>query len=66
MEKIETLLTPNEVANILKINYRKVLDLIALGELPACRIGRVFRIPKEDLSRYIHSVKVASPWSNQK
>lgn len=50
------LLTPKEVANILKVNYRKVLDMIALGELRAYRIGRVFRIPESEVYRYLQSV----------
>lgn len=52
------LLTPKEVANILKVNYRKVLDMIALGELRAYRIGRVFRIAESEVYRYLQSVKI--------
>lgn len=52
------LLTPKEVANILKVNYRKVLDMIALGELRAYRIGRVFRISEGEVYRYLKSVKI--------
>ncbi|MCH8836261.1 MAG: helix-turn-helix domain-containing protein [Candidatus Marinimicrobia bacterium] len=52
------LLTPKEVANILKVNYRKVLDMIALGELRAYRIGRVFRIAESEVYRYLQSVQI--------
>lgn len=59
---VEELLTPKEVAAILRTGYRRILDLIALGELRAFRIGRVFRISREDLRRYLESTRVESPW----
>ena len=52
------LLTAQEVAKALKVNYRKVLDMIALGELKAYRIGRVFRVSKDELDRYLRNVKI--------
>lgn len=54
------LLTAQEVAKALKVNYRKVLDMIALGELQAYRIGRVFRVSKDELDRYLRNVKLDS------
>ncbi len=54
------LLTAQEVAKALKVNYRKVLDMIALGELKAYRIGRVFRVSKDELDRYLRNVKLDS------
>ena len=54
------LLTAQEVAKALKVNYRKVLDMIALGELKAYRIGRVFRVSKDELERYLRTVKLDS------
>ena len=64
-DQTEELMTPREVAAYLRTGYRRVLDLIALGELRAYRIGRVFRISREDLQRYLKSTRVESPWSNQ-
>lgn len=61
--KIADLLTPSEAAGILRIGYRRVLDLIALGELRAYRIGRVFRISRVELYRYLESTRVESPWT---
>ena len=59
------LYTPKEVAGLLKVNYRKVLDMIALGELTAYRIGGVFRISEEEIQRYLNSVKVQNDfWKN--
>ncbi|MEE8186794.1 MAG: helix-turn-helix domain-containing protein [Nitrososphaerales archaeon] len=34
------LLTPKQVAQLLQVNYHKVLDMIALGELTAYKVGR--------------------------
>lgn len=57
------LLTPKEAAAILRIGYRRVLDLIVLGEIRAHRIGHVFRISKIDLYRYLESTRFESPWT---
>ena len=46
------LLTPSEVSDILKINYRKVLDMILFGDISAIKIGRQYRIDKCDLLEY--------------
>ena len=62
---MKALYSPKEVAGLLKINYRKVLDMIALGELTAYRIGGVFRISEEEIQRYLNSVKVQNDfWKN--
>ena len=58
------LLTPKEVAHIMKINYRKVLDMIALGQLKAYRLGRVFRISQDDLNKFLESSRYNEPWSH--
>ena len=55
---MEQLLTPKEVAKLLRVNYRKVLDLIALGDLRAYKVGGVFRICEEEITRYLRSVEV--------
>ena len=62
---MKALYTSKEVAGLLKVNYRKVLDMIALGELTAYRIGGVFRISEEEIDRYLNSVKVQNGfWKN--
>ena len=52
------LLTPSEVSDILKINYRKVLDMILLGDISAIKIGRKYRIDKCDLLEYLNNNKI--------
>ena len=43
------LYTPKQVAKLLKVSYRRVLDMIALGEIKAYRIGGVFRISEREI-----------------
>ena len=52
------LLTPSEVSDILKVNYRKVLDLIILGKLEAIKIGRQYRILESSLLTFLRNNKV--------
>ena len=52
------LLNPHQVANILAINYRKVLDLINLKKLPAIKIERQYRIKESDLYAFIEDNRV--------
>jgi excisionase family DNA binding protein len=51
-----------EVAAILNISYRKVLELIHMGNLKAIKIGSIFRIDESDLRAFIESAKVSSVW----
>lgn len=52
------LLTPSEISEILNINYRKVLELIKLGKLPAIQIDRQFRINPKDFDDFLKKNKV--------
>ena len=47
------LFTPQEIATVLKINYRKVLDLIHIGKLQAYRVGNSLRISEESLIQFL-------------
>ncbi len=58
-------LTPKEIADILDINYRKVLDLIALGNLPAYKIGKIYRISKVDFHDFMEKSKYKSFWKGK-
>lgn len=46
-------LTVEEVADRLLLNPRTVYRMIDQGELHAVRAGRLWRIPKESLARYL-------------
>lgn len=50
---IEPLLTPDEVAQVLKTSVKTVYRRIKSGALPAIRDGRVVRIRPADLRLYI-------------
>ncbi len=50
----EELYTPQEVANLLKIKKNTVYELIKRGELKCRKIGKQFRIRKDDLEEYLN------------
>lgn len=47
------LLRAEEVARILGIGRSKTYELIARGELPSLRIGRLVRVPRHALDQWI-------------
>ena len=51
-----------EVSDILTVGYGKILDLIALGELKAIKIGKCYRISPYALDQFIKSKEVKSFW----
>jgi excisionase family DNA binding protein len=57
--KIETsLLTPEQVAEILQIHVLTVYHYIRQGKLSAIRLGRSYRIVPEDLNHLIEDNRV--------
>jgi excisionase family DNA binding protein len=48
-------LTTDEVLEYLRINARTVYRLIRNGEIPAVRIGRQWRIRRNDLDRWLET-----------
>ena len=50
--------SPNDISLILRVSYHKVLDLIAMGNLRAFKIGGVYRVSKADFEFYLQSVEV--------
>ena len=51
----EELYTPQEVAELLKIKKNTVYELIKRGELKCRKIGKQFRIRKDELDEYLNS-----------
>jgi excisionase family DNA binding protein len=47
------LLRADEAAIVLGVGRTKVFEMLASGELPAIRIGRCLRVPKDRLERWI-------------
>jgi len=50
------------VAEQLSIGYRKVLDLIAFGNIEAYKIGGEYRVSAYSLHKYLNSSKYVSNW----
>lgn len=49
----EKLLTVKEVAEILRIAEKTVRELLKEGSLPGIKVGKTWRIPEDDLKKYI-------------
>ncbi len=54
------LLTVPETARLLRISRNLAYELVARGELPAVRLGRVIRIPRSELDDWLER-SVAKP-----
>ncbi|WP_144032045.1 helix-turn-helix domain-containing protein [Oscillibacter ruminantium] len=49
-------LTPREVMSLLCIGKNKFYELVHSGELPAFRIGKLWRVRRWDLQRYCERI----------
>lgn len=56
---MEKLLSIEDVAEILSLEYKTIYRLIRGGGLPAARIGRVYRVNKADLAAFVERQKQA-------
>ena len=52
--------TPREIAIMLSVHYRTILDLIAAGKLTAFKVGRQYRISHSNFMEYIEQSQVES------
>ena len=50
---MEKILTPAEVADVMRLNRRTVYKLLESGELRGRKVGRVWRIPESAISEYM-------------
>ncbi len=55
------LLKSDEVAEILQVSKAHVYVLMKRGEIPSVRIGKVVRVKREDLERYINEKALQNP-----
>jgi excisionase family DNA binding protein len=46
-----------ELAELLGVNYQLIYKLVRSGELPAARIGKVYRVTRRDLDEYVEQSK---------
>lgn len=42
-----------EIAELLEVNYQLIYRQVRQGSLPAMRVGRIYRVRREDLEAYI-------------
>jgi excisionase family DNA binding protein len=62
-----TVMTPQEVSEYLRVGVRTVYEWIKVGELPAIRLGKTYRIEQTDLERFLRRHKtVKRPLSWQR
>ena len=54
---VPELYTPKQTAKILKIGYRKMLDMIHDKKIGAYKIGSVYFIPIHAIHHYLEKVK---------
>lgn len=64
MAEREALLTVAEVAAELRVSTMTVYRLVQAGELPAFRIGKNYRIKREDLDAYLEAGAVRADERN--
>ena len=48
-------LTVAEVASIMRVSKMTVYRMVHAGELPAIRVGRSFRMPEDEVHKYLRS-----------
>jgi excisionase family DNA binding protein len=46
-------LTVAEVAQVMRVSKMTVYRLVHSGELPAVRVGRSFRVPEDEVNKYL-------------
>ncbi len=55
------LMTVAEVANELRLSYQGCLGMIRRGTVPASRIGKSYRVRREDLDALVTPPAMATP-----
>jgi excisionase family DNA binding protein len=60
MSVVKQFLSLEEVAEVLGVNYQLIYKLVRSGELPAVRVGRVFRVATPDLNAYLEKSKTSN------
>ena len=60
MDKDTEYMSLEEVAEMLGVTYQLIYRLVRAGDLPAVRLGKLYRVSRADLNRYLESNKSAS------
>lgn len=62
------LMTPQQVADFLQVDFRTVYHLLRSGKLSGVKVGRIWRIRPEDVEEYLRAYsnrKVGKPNASQ-
>jgi excisionase family DNA binding protein len=51
------LLTPKDVAEVLRLSMQTVYELLKTGQLPHYKVGRSYRVSEEQLADYLRGVR---------
>ena len=57
MSKETEYMSLEEVADMLGVTYQLIYRLVRSGELPAVRLGKLYRVAKADLDSYLENSK---------
>ena len=57
---MEKLLTVKQTAEYLQVNEQYVRDVIAIGQLEAVKLGRVWRIKESDIMTFLDNNEVTT------
>ena len=60
MTKVTEYMSLEEVADMLGVTYQLIYRLVRAGELPAVRLGKLYRVARSDLDRYLERNKNAA------
>ncbi|MCH5268517.1 MAG: helix-turn-helix domain-containing protein [Lachnospiraceae bacterium] len=55
LENYDLVLMPEECAEILRIGMNQMYKILNSGALKAYRVGRTWRIPKENVIKYLQN-----------
>ena len=53
-------MTPEDAAELLHVTRRWIVEAAARGELPALKLGRVWRFDRRDLNDWLDAQRVAA------
>ena len=60
MAKNTEYMSLEEVADMLGVTYQLIYRLVRAGDLPAIRLGKLYRVSRTDLDRYLEHNKNAA------
>ncbi|MDY3908833.1 MAG: helix-turn-helix domain-containing protein [Eubacterium sp.] len=55
LENYDIILVPEEICEILRIGHNEVYKLLKNGDIPGYKVGKTWRIPKQNVINYINT-----------